>query len=264
MTEVGPSSYWPHLDKSMSRLNTFFLEATLWPTAINANVTLDKAESRHLLKVLRAAIGTQVRLFDGCGRHGLFRLIKTERNSATLTAEELFEPHIAPEGLWLALGWSKSSRRGFLLEKAVELGAAGIWFWQAEYSQGKLPDTIKSTWTERCIQAAKQCGATFIPELRVINGNLPLLLEECSSFDHTFLAWEKENTASLLGPNDLANGKSLVIIGPEGGLSEKEATAFTQQGALSKSLGSSILRWETAALHCLSLSFYARSQGSAP
>jgi len=243
----------------MARLNTFFLHPEDWPEYAGNEVSLDKAESRHMLKVLRTAVGTQVRLFDGLGRYGMFRVDKAERNKAQLVAESLFRQDAPSVNLWLALGWSKSSRRGFLLEKAVELGVAGIWFWQADHSQGRLPDAVKETWTDRCIQAAKQCGSVFLPEIMMISGGLSGLQAKCSQFDQTFLAWEKEDFRNLLAPDHFTEGNSLVVIGPEGGFSESEAEQLVRGGMEPVSLGQSILRWETAALYCLSLSFHRRS-----
>lgn len=243
----------------MARLNTFHLDPKLWPQSVGQSVTLDKAEARHMLKVLRTPVGAQVRLFDGFGRHGMFRVDHAGRNKAELIAESLHACQTPTDGLWLALGWGKSSRRGFLLEKAVELGACGIWFWQADFSQGRLPDVAKDTWQDRCIQAAKQCGSVFLPEIQVVPGGSAALAQQRSRFDHAFLAWEKEDFGNLLGPDNFTSGRSLVVIGPEGGFSDAEAGRLTDAGMQPVSLGPSILRWETAALHCLSLSFYMRS-----
>ncbi|KAB1443814.1 RsmE family RNA methyltransferase [Pseudodesulfovibrio senegalensis] len=243
----------------MGRLNTFHLDPKLWPQSVGQSVTLDKAEARHMLKVLRTPAGAQVRLFDGDGRHGMFRLDHAGRNKAELIAESLHVCETPTDGLWLALGWGKSSRRGFLLEKAVELGACGIWFWQADFSQGRLPEEAKATWRDRCIQAAKQCGSVFLPEIQIVNGGIDALMQQRSRFDHAFLAWEKEDSGNLLGPDDFTLGKSLVVIGPEGGFSDIEAERLIGADMQPVSLGQSVLRWETAALHCLSLSFYTRS-----
>lgn len=210
-----------------------------------------------MIKVLRTKPGELVRLFDGAGHEGNFVVLEVGKPGVILEAAKLTTHEARGNGLWLALGWNKSSRRGYLLEKAVELQAAGILFWQAEFSQGRLPAEAKEKWREKSVQAAKQCGEVWLPELGVIHGGVQGVVEYAVNFERTVLAWEKEDGV-LLSPRDLENGKTLVVIGPEGGLAVHEAQSFMDGGFAAVSLGKSILRWETAALHCLSLSLYAR------
>ena len=123
----------------MSRLNSFHLAPALWREPF----VLDGEEARHLTRVLRARVGDAVRLFDGRGRWGIFRIERIGKRDAGLG---LVEEHAEPAPafpLVLAVGWSKGLRRGFLLEKAVELGATAVWFWQAARSQGEVPEDEK-------------------------------------------------------------------------------------------------------------------------
>lgn len=210
-----------------------------------------------MLRVLRTRPGSVVRLFDGAGREGDFLVLETGKSKAVLEASTLREHPAGSGEVWLALGWGKSSRRGYLLEKSVELHAAGIAFWQAEFSQGRLPKAPKESWHDRCVQAAKQCGSLFLPALEMVQGGCEGLAEYGRKFDRMILAWENESD-QLLSPDFFGKGKTLVVIGPEGGIAEREASLLIDRGFTAMSLGGSILRWETAALHCLSLSFFAR------
>ncbi|WP_348981253.1 RsmE family RNA methyltransferase [Salidesulfovibrio onnuriiensis] len=220
-------------------------------------MALEGAEARHMVKVLRTRPGEIVRLFDGVGREGDFEVLETSKSHAVLKALELKDHGTSDGGVWLALGWNKSSRRSYLLEKAVELQAGGIVFWQAEFSQGKVPGDAKESWLEKAVQAAKQCGSAWLPEFDVVSGGVQGVAEYGKGFDRTIIAWENEQGA-LLSPAELARGRTLIVIGPEGGFADHEAEAFMHKGFSAVSLGSSVLRWETAAMHCLSLSFYAR------
>ena len=121
----------------MPRLNSYHLPPDEWPDNATAPVHLEGPEARHLLGVLRAKPGVELRLFDGAGRSGLFRLVGVEgKASATLEILSLDQEPRPVRGVTLALGWNKSSRRDWLLEKSVELDALGLTFWQAARSQG--------------------------------------------------------------------------------------------------------------------------------
>ncbi|MGE4505143.1 MAG: 16S rRNA (uracil(1498)-N(3))-methyltransferase [Desulfovibrionaceae bacterium] len=236
----------------MARLNSFYLPPQAWPESGRAS--LSGAEAHHLAVVLRHKPGDVVRLFDGQGAEGLFTVLSCGKKLAELEARETAR-HQRPEGgLVLALGWNKSSRREWLLEKGVELGAAELCFWQAARSQGRIPHEIKDKWQDKLIQAAKQCGALWLPELTALPGP-DALLERGRGIATRLLLWERAGQAPLLSPSMLS-GPSLAVIGPEGGLEDDEARRFLDSGYTAVTLGGSILRWETAALHCLSLAYY--------
>ncbi len=145
-------------------------------------------------------------------------------------------------------------------EKLVELKGLGVAFWKAHRSQGSLPSDSKDAWNEKCLQAAKQCGNPHLPNIRVLTNGLDELVEFTSEFDQCFLAWESDKATVPLSPASLSNGKSLVIIGPEGGLEQREAQKLIDADCRPVTLGESILRWETAASYCLSLAHCARQE----
>jgi 16S rRNA (uracil1498-N3)-methyltransferase len=212
--------------------------------------------------ILRTEKAQTVRLFDGRGRDGLFTVRDIAKTRADLEAVELAE-HTAPEnGLTLAIGWGKSKRRDYLLEKTVELQGDGVIFWQAVRSQGALPDDPKATWNEKFIQAAKQCGAVRLPELETVSRGVDGLLPLAGDFDHCYLAWEAEEATVRLSPDMLSKGRSLVVIGPEGGFDPVEAEKLIRAGFGPVTLGKSILRWETAAVYCLSLAMFGAQDRS--
>jgi 16S rRNA (uracil1498-N3)-methyltransferase len=236
----------------MSRLNSFHLAPALWREPF----VLDGEEARHLTRVLRARVGDTVRLFDGRGRWGIFRIERIDKRDAGLG---LVEEHAAPAPafpLALAVGWSKGLRRGFLLEKAVELGASAVWFWQAVRSQGEVPGDGKEGWERQLIAAAKQCGTAWLPEIRTFAGPVDVALA-AEGMGSKVLCWERED-ARLVEPDALAARRGCVaVLGPEGGLEEREAGIFMEQGFTPVSLGPSILRFETAAAFVLSLHLWA-------
>lgn len=243
----------------MVRCNSFYLEPELWPRENGEQVRLKGGEARHMTTVLRSSPNQEVRLFDASGRDGLFRICKLRKNEAVLEALTLAEHPQPTEGVTLAIGWGKSKRRNYLFEKTVELHGLSLAFWTAKRSQGQMPEEPKISWREKCVQAAKQCGNPHVPDIFLLQG-VEGLLQFARDFDQCYVAWEADEANSLLSPQDLAKGKNLVVIGPEGGLENEEVAALLNGGFSPVTLGDSILRWETAATYCLSLGFNARQE----
>jgi 16S rRNA (uracil1498-N3)-methyltransferase len=159
----------------------------------------------------------------------------------------------------LAAGFSKALRRGWFLEKAVELEASALWFWQGEYSQASLPEQEKEVWKDSLIAGAKQCGNPWLPELSMLHGGVDALIRRLPAMDRAFLLYEGDTGGRLLTPQDLADpGDLLLIIGPEGGFSPGEVQRLTAGGAVAVSLGARVLRWETAAVLTLGIAWWAR------
>ena len=235
----------------MSRLNSFYLPPALWREPF----ILADEEARHLIRVLRARPGDTIRLFDGRGRWGLFRISTITGKKAELDALSITAAPEPPPGLTLAVGWSKSLRRGYLLEQAVELGAAAIWFWQAERSQGEISQGAE-TWERQTVAAAKQCGALWLPEIRALRG-APELFQAAGSFGCRLLCWEKEETEFIQPAELIHPAGCIAVLGPEGGLTENEARLFLNHNFAPRTLGPRILRFETAALFLLSLRLWA-------
>jgi 16S rRNA (uracil1498-N3)-methyltransferase len=241
----------------VTRLNTYYLPQDRWPGGSH-DALLEGSEARHLLCVLRARIGETVRLFDGLGRHGLFEIVSTSgKSQAELRrVTETVEP--APDrGVTLALGWNKAARRDWLLEKGVELGALGILFWQAVRSQGDMPPGAKESWRDKAVQAGKQCQAAWLPAFGIVAGGVEGLVRIAADFDGCYVLYEGAAREALLDPVRFAAGRCLVVLGPEGGLTEREAVRLAEAGFSMASLGPRPLRWETAALSCLALAHHA-------
>ena len=238
-------------------LPRFYLPGELW----SEPSVLQGPEHHHLTRVLRKKAGELIVCFDGQGRQGRFVITSVTKNRAALRLEEEeWLPRPAAR-ISLALAWSKSLRRGWLLEKCVELEAQQVIFWQAGRSIGHLPERPKQAMIDQLLAGAKQSGNLWLPELHCQSGGVPGLARICKDFDQLFFLWEKCATESLLDPFRLARPlHTLVVLGPEGGMDDDEAAALEAVGFTAASLGSRVLRWETAALLCLGLGLWGRNQ----
>ena len=238
----------------MGRPDAFFIP----PEQFAAPFALTGGEAGHCAKVLRKRPGELVRALDGTGRHGLFRIETVGRDRVELIPESLEKTPQPGRRLHIAAGFSRSARRDFFLEKAVELGAAGILFWQAERTQGKMPGDPKEAWTAGLIAAAKQCGAALLPTLACVPDGAPGLAKAGQAYPHRFLLWEDPTVSRPLTPADLtAGGDTLCVVGPEGGFTDAEAATLTAAGFVPVTLGPRVQRWETAALADLALGLAA-------
>jgi 16S rRNA (uracil1498-N3)-methyltransferase len=238
----------------VARLPSFFLPPGDW----REPYVLAEAEAHHLARVLRLREGDRVRLFDGAGREGVFTIEEVTRKRVVLS-EVSVDSHAPPGSrLVLALGWTKAGRRDWILEKAVELGAAGVVFWQAQRSQGRIPDEVKPSWRDKLVQAAKQCANPWLPSLSVAGG-LDALLESGADTARRFVL-SLADDAPMADPRDFAApGTALVVVGPEGGMTPDEETTLARAGFAPICLGHGVLRFETAALAAMALAFWART-----
>ncbi len=241
--------------------SAFYLEPENWPDAQAdqpLRVTLGGQEAQHMLKVVRHKPGDRVVLFDGQGRRGIFVMESADKHKVLLLAEnvELLPP--SKRRCVLAQGWSKSLRRGWLMEKAVEFEAGGLWLWQARHSQGRVPEEGKDSWMQQCVAGAKQCKNPWLPEIATQPRGAQQLAEALPGFQRGFLLWERPDTRNILTLDDLRSCDSaLFIVGPEGGFHDQEVDTLLKAGAEPVSLGQRVLRWETAALLCLGLYWWA-------
>ncbi len=243
--------------------HAFYLPFAQWPTkeSLDTSCVLEDAEARHIIQALRMKVGEEVYILDGQGRQGLCRITHMSKKDVTLQliAEDFFaRPLSLPI---MALAWSKATRRGFFMEKAVELGVHEVWLWQGHHSQGKVPAQVKEHWQGQCIAAMKQCRNPWLPTVRVLQGGVKELVQASMDFPHKFLPWEVQKHIPMFTPAMAGQeGVSIYAIGPEGGFSSEEVQHFTQNGFQTVSLGNRILRCETASLLCLGIHWWASQQ----
>lgn len=241
-------------------MHTFYIPPSQWAERME----LSGQEAHHLGRVLRLKPGDEVILLDGEGREALCRIASVGRQSATL--EKLQEKnHPCPaSSIVLAVGWGKEARRGWILEKSVELEASGLWFWQAERSQFPVPSDAKETWHASLVAGAKQCRNPWLPKLQTLPGGVDDLIRASAEFEHCHVLVE-----SGLPQQDFMSsqylglpGRTLCVIGPEGGFSTREIEKLMAAGFSALSMGDRVLRWETAAMMALGLHWWQRQSPS--
>lgn len=206
------------------------------------HLTLRGQEARHASKVLRYREGDE--LFATDGRGNLFRTkivaVGREQLSLHLT-ESRFEDRERPL-LILCLGLiKKRDRLEFAVEKAVELGVNEIVIFKGEHSQKEnvRTDRLEAT----ALAAMKQSLRYYLPEVSV----LPTLAEslEKKADGSTIVVADETTENTSLSP---LQDRILLIVGPEGGFSEKEREELKNRDSQHYSLGQKRFRTETAAI----------------
>lgn len=176
---------------------------------------------------------------------------KIENNTESNTQVTIFQ------------GLPKSDKMEFIIQKAVELGVYDITPVEMTRCVVKLngKDKLKKQerWQKISEVAAKQCGRNIIPRINEII-QIKNICNIINQYDVILLAYEKENKNTLKQELQKIKKENLqkigVVIGPEGGLEEKEVELLSQNGVKIITLGKRILRTETVALNVLSNIIY--------
>ena len=203
----------------------------------------DKNEISHAVKSLRKKTGDRITVINGKGVKALAEISSVSKKEIILEIIEILDSDTEYENTHLTVGISllnKSSKMKLLVEKLTEIGVHRIVFFKSEYTA--FPDKSLKDLELNAISALKQCGGTTIPEI-ITDKSLEGLA--CSG------DYQNKYFAHFGGDREFTTeeGKNnLVLIGPEGGFSEKETEFLKENDFTSVSLGKRILRAETAAI----------------
>jgi len=214
-------------------------------------VILDTDDAHHAIRSLRLRPGDQFTSSDGRG--GLVRC-RVVRASGLLVEGEVEEwiTEARPRPVVrVLLSPPKGERLAWAVQKLVEVGADEIVLVEAARSVRRWKGERAFRAGERlhavAREAAKQARRRFLPEVSGPVGWREAL-EEAMGAGPVVVLWERagEGLLRLLPPD--APDRLALVIGPEGGIPEEDATAARDRGALLASLGPNVLRTETAAV----------------
>ena len=226
------------------------------PEFTPGQIDLSTEEGRHLNRVRRVGQGSPVRVLNGRGQVGLALLQKIDRDKITLELQKVITVEELCPRLTLVIGSLKQSAWDEVLKHAVELGVNRIIRVQTERSvaeiQAAKENRKRKRWRECMIEAIKQSGNPWLPELIL-----------CAGVDAVFGVLEPGCVQLLAGMEDDPRAVSEVVasnrpspialwIGPEGDFTPAERESILGQGAELIHLGGRVLRAETAALSLLS------------
>lgn len=243
--------------------------ATAWfhvPQISLGPLTLPPEEARHALGSRRLRAGEPVVVFDGRGRVGqgvlsdedarvtdARRTRRCAADSATVVVETVLDVPPPWPALTLIVAACKGDRLDWLLEKGTELGVARFVF--AEFERGVVragPQHVERL-RRRAIEACKQAQRAWLPEIAAgVSLSEAVTAAPMGGLLVADLAPGLRPLGDYLAMRQ--EGVLKAVIGPEGGLTETESVLLEARGAVAISLGTLVLRVETAALsvaaHC--------------
>lgn len=233
------------------RIPRIYISNQLQP---GSTVALDEHAFLHVVKVLRLREGAEIILFNGSGGEYSATLKKITRNEAIAEVSDFYDRESeSPLSIHLALGISKGERMDFAIQKTVELGVTGITPLYTERCVVNLDAKREAKrlqhWQGIIISACEQCGRNTIPRLHKpvdIRKNFSGLPE--ADLKLTLSPYADQNLKEVNKPEK----RVLIMIGPEGGLSEPEIELAVQNDFTAVRMGPRILRTETAALTAIS------------
>lgn len=241
-------------------MHTFYVPP---PQIHTDTATITDSEQHHLRNVLRLTPGATIRIIDGQGNVYTAEVLDIGTNRKPSEARILtheFHASVLPS-LTLFQGLPKNDKMVLILQKATEIGVTQIVPMYAEHVLQKPSQNRYERWHRVVISATKQCKRTWLPKLC-----------EPQTFEASLTQLDKFSLRLMLNPHltqaprpqhiktvlrEVSQPTSIALfVGPEGGFSDQEVTAAIKNGCISVTLGTNILRTETAAITAIAVTAY--------
>lgn len=243
-------------------MSRFFIKQT----DITSNIiNISGEDVNHIKNVLRLKCGNNIVLNDCTGNDYLVEIIKFEENCVSTRIINSYKSETEPQiDIILYQGLPKSDKMDLIIQKSIELGITKIVPVITERTIVKVEDKKSlenkvKRWQRIALEAAKQCNRGIIPQIEYPI-SYKRALELTKESELSFIPYEKESSNNLRKYMEQAKKDGLknisVIIGPEGGFTEKEVNEAVLVGVNPVTLGPRILRTETAGIAILSILMY--------
>ena len=244
-------------------MHRFYVAPENWkPDAL----ALAGSEAHHCRDVLRLKPRDKVVLFDGRGREITAEI--TSAAASQIDLRKLHEAQTPPLRCRITLGQAipKGKNMDLIVQKAVEIGAAEIAPILSDRTVVRLDEesaaSKQAKWQTVAIEAAKQCGQNWLPEVKAPQ-SLTQFFQEHRRFDLQLIGSLQSDAVHLkkiLAEYSAEHGERpasvLMLVGPEGDFTPAELSLARSQGCRPITLGPIVLRVETASIYCLSILSY--------
>jgi len=246
---------------SIMSMHRFYLPPERWSQEAPE---LEASDAHHCADVLRLEVGDMVAVFDGQGRVAGAELLSVHRKHCSLL---IGDAHVTPAlqcSITLAQAIPKGKNMDLILQKGVELGASEIVPLLTSRTVVRMDDETdaerkRDRWQQIALEACKQCGRNLVPRV-ALPSTVERFLSNRRATDILLLASLQPDARPIkeaLALHATAHGdlprSVAVLVGPEGDFTTEEIALLKEAGAVSVTLGPTILRAETAALYCLSV-----------
>jgi 16S rRNA (uracil1498-N3)-methyltransferase len=231
-----------------------FLHPQLSPLSAGERVELTGEEARHAVVVRRVRVGERVVLTDGAGTTATVTVTETGAGSgadrswlaATVDATAVAEPELPRVVVVQAI--PKGDRGELAVEMLTEVGVDVVVPWAADRCvavwRGDKQAKALARWRSTAREAAKQARRSWFPEVTepATTGDVVALLEKAS----VPVVLHEAASGPIADLPVPGRGEIVVVVGPEGGITDDELARFAAVGAEPVRLGTSVLRTSTA------------------
>jgi 16S rRNA (uracil1498-N3)-methyltransferase len=220
-------------------------------TSVGATVVLVGSEARHAATVSRLRVGETILVTNGRGIFVNAEATLVAKDQVELRVEEILESAPAQPEISLVQALAKGDRDERAIEMSTELGVSHIVPWQAARSvsrwDGEKSIKGRERWQSIVREASKQSIRAWVPVVESVVTTKQLLGD---GFEGVTLVLDpsgqsKIGSALADSADKVARGIR-IVVGPEGGMSPEEVTAFSDSGAVIVGLGELIMRTSTA------------------
>lgn len=225
------------------------------PLTAGASLALPPGAARHV-QVLRMQPGDSLTLFDGAGGEYAATVERMGRSEVAVTvgAHQPVEREAA-RAVHLAVGMPANERMDWLVEKATELGVASIQPLATAHGvlrlAGERAEKKRAHWEAIAIASCEQCGRNRVPVVHPVQSFAGWIDAGGNGLAATRLVLSLAEGTRGIALQAAGDGSVLVLSGPEGGLSGTEEQQAIARGFAPVTLGTRVLRAETAALAAL-------------
>ena len=225
----------------------------------NSVITLDSAASHYLTRVLRMQAGRELVLFNGQGGEFSARIESLDKQCASVVCLHKVELNRdSPLQIELVIGISRGERMDWILQKATELGVSHIQPVFSARTEVRLKgDRLQKKllhWQQILISACEQCQLNIVPKL-IAPVNLEDYCRDKANAQLKFVLHHRtdQSLAALNKTLQQPPSSVVLLVGPEGGLSEDEISLALDNNFKPLKLGPRVLRTETAPIVALSV-----------
>lgn len=218
-------------------------------------ILLDRRESHHLAHVFRAKVSETVEVLDGKGTHYFGSIYSISTRAVRIAVESIKTMPVTRPRIVLLQSESKAKAMDMVVRMATEIGVSAI---QPMFTdQGEHQERKHEKRMLVMIEACKQCGLSYVPELHQPR-HLQDWLQSNPRKDKTLrvvasLEAGSQPLLSVLNKTLDSLEEVIVAVGPAGDFSESEYECLRDNGFTAVRLGSSVLRVETAVAYTLSV-----------
>lgn len=213
-----------------------------------ATVTVEGDEAHHAVAVRRLRVGETVVLTDGAGRSVTGAVASTGKRVFTVDVAQAQEVPRPGPSFVVVQALPKGDRGELAVEVLTEVGVDQVVPWAAARSvavwKGERAAKSLARWRSTAREAAKQARRAWHPEVAELASTADVARLVAGA--DLAVVLHEEATAPLAGLDVPASGVVVVVVGPEGGLTDDEVTALVDAGAVSVRLGTEVLRTSTA------------------